>query len=89
MAGMSVRLDNRGKTIMRTIAVAIAVLSLVSVPVSAQTLDDLKRDGNGGPTENILTSRWDITSASGEKQQQLISWYVNTSSQASAISSGM
>jgi alcohol dehydrogenase (cytochrome c) len=40
---------------MRTIAVTVAVLSLVSAPASAQTLDELKRDGNGGPTENILT----------------------------------
>ena len=40
---------------MRTIAVAVGVLSLLSAHASAQTLDELKRDGNGGPTDNILT----------------------------------
>jgi alcohol dehydrogenase (cytochrome c) len=40
---------------MRTIAAAVCALFLLSAHGSAQTLDELKRDGNGGPTDNILT----------------------------------
>src|SRR5713101_10211863 len=40
---------------MRTIASAACVLFLFSAGSSAQTLDDLKKDGNGGSTDNILT----------------------------------
>jgi alcohol dehydrogenase (cytochrome c) len=40
---------------MRTIAAAGCVLFLLGSAISAQTLDDLKRDGNGGLTDNVLT----------------------------------
>ena len=40
---------------MKTIASAAAVLLLLGTGVSAQTLDDLKKDGNGGSTDNVLT----------------------------------
>ena len=40
---------------MKTIASAAAVLFLLGTGVSAQTLDDLKKDGNGGSTDNVLT----------------------------------
>jgi alcohol dehydrogenase (cytochrome c) len=53
------RLANRrrhqGATFMKTIASAAAVLLLLGTAASAQTLDDLKKDGNGGSTDNILT----------------------------------
>ncbi len=40
---------------MKTIASAACVLLLLGAGASAQTLDDLKKDGKGGPTDNILT----------------------------------
>ncbi len=40
---------------MKTIASAAVVLSLLGAGAAAQTLDDLKKDGNGGPTDNVLT----------------------------------
>ena len=40
---------------MKTIASVAAVLFLLGTSVSAQTLDDLKKDGNGGSTDNVLT----------------------------------
>src|SRR6516164_3169397 len=49
------RRQNEGKTLMRTIAAAVCALFVLSAHSSAQTLDELKRDGNGGPTDNILT----------------------------------
>src|SRR5712692_1408430 len=41
--------------LMKTIASAAVVLSLLGAGAAAQTLDDLKKDGNGGPTDNVLT----------------------------------
>ena len=40
---------------MKTLASAACVLLLLGAGASAQTLDDLKKDGNGGSTDNILT----------------------------------
>ena len=40
---------------MKTIASAACVLFLLGAGASAQTLDDLKKDGNGGSTDNVLT----------------------------------
>ena len=40
---------------MRTVAVTIAILSLVSALPRRTRSTNLSRDGNGGPTENILT----------------------------------
>jgi alcohol dehydrogenase (cytochrome c) len=40
---------------MNTLASAACALLLLGSGVSAQTLDDLKKDGNGGSTDNILT----------------------------------
>ena len=40
---------------MKTIASAACVLLLLGAGASAQTLDDLKKDGNGGSTDNVLT----------------------------------
>ena len=40
---------------MKTLASAACVLLLLGSGASAQTLDDLKKDGNGGSTDNILT----------------------------------
>ncbi len=40
---------------MKTFASAACVLLLLGTGASAQTLDDLKKDGNGGSTDNILT----------------------------------
>jgi alcohol dehydrogenase (cytochrome c) len=40
---------------MKTFAPAICVLALLSTGAAAQTFDDLKKDGNGGSTDNILT----------------------------------
>src|SRR6478672_9175145 len=40
---------------MKTIASAACVLLLLGAGASAQTLDDLKKDGKGGSTDNILT----------------------------------
>ena len=37
------------------VASTAAILFLLGVGASAQTLDDLKKDGNGGSTDNILT----------------------------------
>src|SRR5438128_10262780 len=40
---------------MNTLASAACALLLLGSGASAQTLDDLKKDGNGGSTDNILT----------------------------------
>src|SRR6476469_1055322 len=40
---------------MKTMTAAAAALLLLGLGASAQTLDDLKKDGNGGSTDNILT----------------------------------
>ena len=40
---------------MNTLASAACVLLLLGSGAWAQTLDDLKKDGNGGSTDNILT----------------------------------
>src|SRR6266480_504157 len=40
---------------MNTLASAACALLLLGSGISAQTLDDLKKDGNGGSTDNILT----------------------------------
>ena len=40
---------------MKTLASAACVLLLLGADASAQTLDDLKKDGNGGSTDNVLT----------------------------------
>jgi alcohol dehydrogenase (cytochrome c) len=40
---------------MNTFASAICVLLLLGTGAAAQTFDDLKKDGNGGSTDNILT----------------------------------
>jgi hypothetical protein len=45
----------QGGTLMKTLASAACVLLLLGSGASAQTLDDLKKDGNGGSTDNILT----------------------------------
>src|SRR4029453_4483437 len=39
---------------MKTLASATCVLFLLGAGASAQTLDDLKKDGNGGSTDNVL-----------------------------------
>jgi hypothetical protein len=40
---------------MNTLASAACVLLLLGSGAWAQTLDELKKDGNGGSTDNILT----------------------------------
>jgi alcohol dehydrogenase (cytochrome c) len=40
---------------MKTLASGACVLLLLGAGAWAQTLDDLKKDGNGGSTDNILT----------------------------------
>src|ERR1700736_3374907 len=40
---------------MKAIASAASIIFLLCASSSAQTLDDLKQDGNGGSTDNILT----------------------------------
>src|ERR1700736_7000120 len=40
---------------MKAIASAASIMFLLCASSSAQTLDDLKQDGNGGSTDNILT----------------------------------
>src|SRR6266498_3930200 len=45
----------QGATLMNTLASAACVLLLLGSGAWAQTLDDLKKDGNGGSTDNILT----------------------------------
>jgi alcohol dehydrogenase (cytochrome c) len=45
----------RGVKLMKTITSVACVLFLLGAGASAQTLDDLKKDGNGGSTDNILT----------------------------------
>ena len=40
---------------MKILVSAACVLLLLGAGAAAQTLDDLKRDGNGGSTDNILT----------------------------------
>jgi alcohol dehydrogenase (cytochrome c) len=40
---------------MKTFASALCVLALLGSGAAAQTFDDLKKDGNGGSTDNILT----------------------------------
>jgi alcohol dehydrogenase (cytochrome c) len=40
---------------MKTLVSAACVLVLLGTGVAAQTLDDLKKDGNGGSTDNVLT----------------------------------
>src|SRR3989442_5769739 len=44
-----------GATLMNTLASAACALLLLGSGVSAQTLDDLKKDGNGGSADNVLT----------------------------------
>ena len=46
---------NEGGSLMKAIASAASITFLLCVSSSAQTLDDLKQDGNGGSTDNILT----------------------------------
>jgi hypothetical protein len=48
---------------MKTFASAACVLLLLGTGASAQTLDDLKKDGNGGSTDNIPPMAWAITSS--------------------------
>ena len=45
----------REAKLMKTLASATCVLFLLGAGASAQTLDDLKKDGNGGSTDNVLT----------------------------------
>src|SRR5262245_57798160 len=45
----------QGATLMKMLASAACVVLLLGAGASAQTLDDLKKDGNGGSTDNILT----------------------------------
>ena len=40
---------------MKSFASAVCVLALLGTGAAAQTFDDLKKDGNGGSTDNILT----------------------------------
>ena len=40
---------------MNTFASAVCVVLLLGTGAAAQTFDDLKKDGNGGSTDNILT----------------------------------
>jgi hypothetical protein len=40
---------------MNTLASAACALLLLGSDAAAQTFDDLKKDGNGGSTDNILT----------------------------------
>ena len=40
---------------MKTLTSVACVLLMLGAGASAQTLDDLKKDGNGGSTDNILT----------------------------------
>jgi alcohol dehydrogenase (cytochrome c) len=40
---------------MKIFASAVCVLALLGTGAAAQTFDDLKKDGNGGSTDNILT----------------------------------
>ena len=40
---------------MKTFASVVCVLALLGTGAAAQTFDDLKKDGNGGSTDNILT----------------------------------
>jgi len=40
---------------MKTVASVVCVLVLLGAGALAQTLDDLKKDGNGGSTDNVLT----------------------------------
>jgi alcohol dehydrogenase (cytochrome c) len=44
-----------GGTPIKTFASAVCVLALLGTGAAAQTFDDLKKDGNGGSTDNILT----------------------------------
>jgi alcohol dehydrogenase (cytochrome c) len=44
-----------GGTPMNTFASAVCVVLLLGTGAAAQTFDDLKKDGNGGSTDNILT----------------------------------
>src|SRR5438270_10960879 len=46
---------NMGGLLMKAIASAAGIIFLLCASSSAQTLDDLKQDGNGGSTDNILT----------------------------------
>src|SRR5262249_8500844 len=45
----------QGATLMKILTSAACVVWLLGAGASAQTLDDLKKDGNGGSTDNILT----------------------------------
>jgi alcohol dehydrogenase (cytochrome c) len=45
----------QGATLVKILASAACLLLLLGAGASAQTLDDLKKDGNGGSTDNILT----------------------------------
>ena len=40
---------------MKTLVYAATALALCAGTVCAQTEDDLRRDGNGGSTDNVLT----------------------------------
>src|SRR5262249_17734179 len=52
---LPLRTAYQGATLMKTLVFAACALLLLSSGTSAQTLDDLKKDGNGGSTDNILT----------------------------------
>src|SRR5262249_60755690 len=45
----------QGATLMKMLASAACVVLLLGAGASAQTLDDLKKDGNGGSTDNNIT----------------------------------
>src|SRR5262249_22839613 len=45
----------QGATLMKILTSAACVLLLLGAGPSAQKLDDLNKDGNGGPTDSILT----------------------------------
>src|SRR5262249_6755411 len=54
-AGTAPRTAHQGATLMKTLTSVACVLLMLGAGASAQTLDDLKKDGNGGSTDNILT----------------------------------
>src|ERR671935_201680 len=49
------RTAHRWRDPMKSFASAVCVLALLGTGAAAQTFDDLKKDGNGGSTDNILT----------------------------------
>src|SRR5215831_14408170 len=54
-AGTAATKAHQGATLMKTLTSVACVLLMLGAGASAQTLDDLKKDGNGGSTDNILT----------------------------------